>query len=173
MRTSILYPKRSAKISLIKHYLIGCAHLLFVKFDTRTIKYGHQTYALRQADITALYFDNIDRTYLSPSKRKYPFIAPDWYLLQLYLFPWIRFNMTNSSVNLTEIHIRHAAFRIWEYLVIEDRVVICHANKEHDILLGKARGWWLDVDGYFPPSYEGWNCQYDGYLPGKCIIWHR
>lgn len=166
-------------ISPLKHYLIGCAHLLYITYDTRNEDVEEQTvggvrrcYALQQQIIVDLYFDGIHRSNIALSRKVYSFAAPDWSLLEPYLFPWIRLNIRSRPGCLTKLHIRHVAFRIWEYLATHDGGVINVEKDQHNIPLDKIRGWWWDIDGGLPPNYMEWDRCYNGYLPGMCIIWH-
>src|SRR5271170_2093061 len=130
---------KSENVSQLRRYLIGCAHLLYVKNDNRDRDNNDiiiplpnppkKAYApssdLAQKDMVSLYFDDIDRTVVSQSKSKtHQFATPDWSLMETYLFPWIRVNVGNPQLTLTRIHIKHVAFRIWEYLSNRGDVVI-------------------------------------------------
>ena len=173
---------KSENVSLVKRYLIGCAHLLFVKSDARdrdrdgnlippavTLKKAYAPSSdLPQKDIVALYFDDIDRTVVSQSKSKcHTFAPPDWSLLEAYLFPWIRANKQNHVI-LTRIHVKHVAFRVWEVLAYEDRLIIKYddvVGQPDNIPLGDVRGWWWDSEGDYPRNYRDWEKQEDEHVP--------
>src|SRR5947207_11675129 len=106
-----------------------------------------------------LYFDCAHRTMVSQSKKNYVFATPDWSLLEPYLFPWIR-SHTFDSVGLARNQIKHVAFRIWEYLTTEGRIVTKYEEEQghhRNVPLGDVRAWWLQTDGKFPPNYEAWS----------------
>jgi hypothetical protein len=179
---------KSENVSQLKRYLIGCAHLIYVKSDNRErddyenliplstpLKKAYAPSSdLPQKDMVALYFDDIDRTVVSQSKSKsHVFAAPDWSIMEPYLFPWIHVNSTISHFVLTRNHIKHMAFRIWEYLAIQERVDIKHDEDsgQENIPLGDIRGWWWETDGDFPRNYDAWFSDYDGHIPGtRCLI---
>lgn len=174
-------PKRMKreKVSKLKRYLICCAHLIYVKKDPRKrdpdgnlvhVEMSEiPTSELSQEDLVTLYFDGLHRSIVSQSKsKKYSFAAPDWLAMESYLFPWISLNTNNHSTTLTRKHIKHMAFRIWEYLANQDRVVIKYKDnlRSKNVPLGDVRGWWWVTDGKFPLNYRMWKSQHDGYLPG-------
>ena len=173
-------PKRP-KSSLLQRYLIGCAHLLYVKHDSRErdnneniipVPVSKQAVSdLSQRNIVALYFDNMDRSMVSQCKSKsHLFAPPDWSIMEAYLFPWIRFNTTiNALVKLTRLHIKHVAFRIWECLVTRGSVVLKYEEEfgqRENVPLGDVRGWWWETDGDIPRNYDAWIAQDDGSIPG-------
>lgn len=187
---------KSENVSLLKRYLIGCAHLIWVKSDPRerdsneTLmipaeppkKATAPTSDLPQIEMVMLYFNGIDRTVVSQSKSKsHLFAPPDFGMLEPYLFPWIRINSPQASsssaslgfsVVLTRGHIKHVAFRIWEYMVTHGKVVVRYdvgEDQPENMPLGEIRGWWWETDGDFPRNYEKWFSQYDGNLPGPCL----
>jgi len=175
---------KSENVSLLKRYTIGCGHLIYVKSDTRERDENEdviplavplkKSYApssdLPQKDMVALYFDDIDRTVVSQSKSKsHLFAAPDFSIMNPYLFPWIRFNSMNPQINLTRIHIKHVAFRIWEHLATQKRVVIKYEDvmgQPENVPLGDVRGWWWESDGEYPRGYDAWYATNNGSLPG-------
>lgn len=175
---------KSENVSLLKRYMIGCGHLIYVKSDTRERDDNEdiiplavplkKSYApssdLPQKDMVALYFDDIDRTVVSQSKSKsHLFAAPDFSIMNPYLFPWIRYNSVNSQINLTRNHIKHVAFRIWEYLATQKRVPIKYEDvigQPENVPLGDVRGWWWESDGEYPRGYDAWYATNNGYLPG-------
>lgn len=176
---------KSENVSQIKRYLIGCAHLIYVKSDSRgrddeehliplstPLKKAYAPSSdLPQKDMVTLYFDDIDRTVVSQSKSKsHVFAAPDWSIMEPYLFPWIHVNSTISHVILTRNHIKHVAFRVWEYLAGQGRVVIKYGegSGRENVPLGDVRGWWWETDGDLPRNYDAWFNEYDGSLPGDC-----
>ena len=176
---------KSENVSLLKRYLIGCAHLFYVKSDTRERDDNEdviplavplkKSYApssdLPQKDMVALYFDDIDRTVVSQSKSKtHLFAAPNFSILNPYLFPWIRFNSLNPQITLTRLHIKHVAFRIWEYLATQERVVIKYEDvlgQPENVPLGDVRGWWWESDGEYPRGYDAWFLSNNNSLPGS------
>jgi hypothetical protein len=178
---------KSENVSQLKRYLIGCAHLIYVKADSRErdqdeniIPLGvpiKKSYApssdLPQKDMVALYFDDIDRTVVSQSKSKtHAFAAPDWSIMEPYLFVWIR---ANESI-ATRSHIKHVAFRLWEGFSGDGRVIIKYGDElgqPQNVPLGDVRGWWWDTDGPFPRNYHSWLSQYDGVLPGTVISFRQ
>jgi hypothetical protein len=175
---------KSENVTVLKRYLIGCAHLLHVKNDPRDRdindnlippevepkKAPAPTSDLAQAEMVHLYFGKIDRTVVSQSKSKaHVFAPPDFTLLEPYLFPWIRVNLANR-VSLSRRQIQHVAFRIWEYLANHGRVVVRYDPQDgghaENVPLGDVRGWWWEADGDLPRNYHAWFGQYDGNLPG-------
>ena len=179
---------KSENVTVLKRYLIGCAHLLHVKNDPRDRdlndnlippevepkKAPAPTSDLAQTEMVYLYFGKIDRTVVSQSKSKaHVFAAPDFTLLEPYLFPWIRVNLANK-VLLSRRQIQHVAFRIWEYLANHSRVVVRYDphDGEHakNVPLGDVRGWWWETDGDLPRNYHAWFREYDGNLPGACYL---
>lgn len=171
-------------MSQSKRYLIGCAYIIYVREDKRSRDIQGNILPsqkacrppaseLSQKDMVELYFDNIDRSIVSQSKSKHVFAAPDWTLMHVYLFPWIHVHTTNTQFHPTRKHIKHIAFRIWEYLVSDGRVVIKHDDRtrqSHNIPLGDVRGWWLETDGDYPRGYKQWLESYDGTVPGVLFL---
>ena len=171
---------KSENVSLLKRYLIGCAHLLWVKSDPRDFdesenlihpeepqrKAPAPSSDLPQVEMVALYFGGIDRTVVSQSKSKsHLFAPPDFSMLEPYLFPWIRVN----GNNITRAHIKHIAFRIWEYFAAHGKVVLRYEvgrGQPENMPLGNLRGWWWESDGDVPRNYHAWYRSYDGNLPG-------
>jgi len=188
-------PKRSKSenVSQLKRYLIGCAHLLYVKADSRQrdthnrlipVAYPpKKAYApssdFPQKEMVALYFDDIDRTVVSQSKSKsHLFAAPDFSIMYPYLFPWIHFNISGITQFVpSRRHIRHMAFRIWEYLATDGRVMVKHedGSGEENFPLGDVRGWWWEADGAYPIGYEAWHQTHNENteLPGTILIHFR
>lgn len=179
---------KSENVSLLKRYLICCAHLIYVKADTRERDENEKlipptvplkkAYApssdLPQRDIVAVYFDDIDRTVVSQSKSKtHVFAPPSWTLMEAYLFPWIRYNANKPIVALNRCNIKHMAFRIWEYLASHGKTVIKYddwATQPPNVPLGDIRGWWWESDGDKPRKYDAWLQQRDYREPGTCSI---
>lgn len=175
---------RRASISQSKRYLIACAHLLFVRRDPRDTdtrgnllpsdsskKSQRVSLDLEYKEMATLYFDNINKTIISQSKKRpHLFASPDWSLMESYLFPWIQIITSDSPVSLTRMHIKHIAFRILECLVSQDRVVVKHKMCPPDFInvpLGEMRGWWLHTDGDMPPTYDRWCAsQTEQHVPG-------
>jgi hypothetical protein len=171
---------KSENVSIIKRFLIGCAHLIYVKADSRERDREEniipldvppkKAYApssdLAQKEIVQLYFNDIDRTVVSQSKSKaHVFALPDWSVMEEYLFPWICYNMDNN-LTPSRIHIKHIAFRIWEYLVQRGDTEVKSDDDEDNVPLGDVRGWWWEVDGDMPRMYEDWKANYNRSIPG-------
>ena len=174
---------KSENVSLLKRYLIGCAHLIWVKNDPRERdsnenliipddlpkKAPAPSSDLPQIEMVTLYFDGIDRTVVSQSKSKsHLFAPPNFTLLEPYIFPWIRIN-SDAGVCLSRGHIRHIAFRVWEYLANHGEIVLRYEIEDgqpENKPLGEIRGWWWESDGPNPRNYDAWYQQYDGNLPG-------
>jgi len=179
---------KSENVSLLKRYLIGCAHLIWVKHDPRERdsnenliisgdppkKAPAPSSDLAQIEMVGLYFNGIDRTVVSQSKSKsHLFAPPNFSTLEPYVFPWIRIN-NNAGVSLSRGHIRHIAFRVWEYLATHGEIVLRYENEDDlpgNMPLGDIRGWWWEGDGPNPRNYDAWYQQYDGSLPGMARMY--
>lgn len=177
--------QKSANVSELRRYLIGCAHLLYVRGDNRdrddndillpllapVKKAAAPSSDISQKEMVSVYFDEVDRSVVSQSKGKnHLFAAPDWSLMESYLFPWILVNNGehDQHFRLGRLHIKHIAFRIWEYLASEGRVTLKYGDgvvEPENVPLGDLRGWWLESDGMLPLGYSHW-VQTDGYVPG-------
>ena len=172
-------------ISPETRYLIGCACLIYVKMDRRP-RDRHENlleinsfsksqlrstsdYPRRQ--ITNLYF-GLERINVSNATGSgHLFAAPNWDIMEAYLFPWILANMAGHEVTMTRMHIKHVAFRIWEYLVENGKVPLWYerdVGKPANVLLGRVRGWWPDTDGEFPRKFHLWYHQGSHRVPGMC-----
>src|SRR5947199_8831555 len=93
---------KSAGISSLKRYLIGCAHLLYARADPRRRdekqnlippepfeKLCRPSSDLTHQELTTLYF-GVHKSIISQSKsRVHQFAPPNWSLMEEYLFPWI------------------------------------------------------------------------------------
>jgi hypothetical protein len=128
---------------------------------------------ISQKDMVSLYFDEVDRSVVSQSKGKnHVFAAPDWKLMEAYLFPFIRVNSENRQFKVGRLHIKHVAFRIWEHLATEGRVTLKYGNDDEEpenVPLGDLRGWWLESDGFLPRGYSQWErCKGD--VPGIFLL---
>jgi len=179
---------KSENVSQSRRFLIGCAHLIFVKNDARErnddgdlipvdvpLKKAYAPSSdLPQKDMVAIYFDDIDRTVVSQSKSKsHLFAPPDWTRMEIYLFPWIRFNSNNPHLTLTRCHIKHVGFRIWEVLVTRNEIILKYeevAGQPLNMPLGDVRGWWWESDGEYPRGYNEWLQRRDHRVPGTCNL---
>jgi hypothetical protein len=179
--------QKSANVSELKRFLIGCAHLLYVRGDNRerddnehllpllepVKKAAAPSSDISQKDMVSLYFDEVDRSVVSQSKGKnHVFAAPDWKLMEAYLFPFIRVNSENRQFKVGRLHIKHVAFRIWEHLATEGRVTLKYCNDDEEpenVPLGDLRGWWLESDGFLPRGYSQWE-RCNGDVPGIFLL---
>jgi hypothetical protein len=172
-------------ISSETRYLIGCACLIYVKIDRRPRdrherlleidSFGKSqlraTSDYPRRRITDLYF-GLQRVNVSNATGSgHLFAAPNWEIMEAYLFPWILANMAGHEVTMTRMHVKHVAFRIWEFLVKNGKVPLWYergVGQPGNVLLGRLRGWWLDTDGEFPRKFHTWYHQGSHKVPGMC-----
>lgn len=170
---------KSANLTLPERFLIACLSLIFLQKDKRARDFrgrvvDKQMYSLKayapksdisQANLIDLYFRGLDRTIMSQSKgHRHAFAAPNWRLVEAYLFPWLSYNVEQDSPP-TRVQIQHLAYRILECLTMMGKVVMFHEpdsgleNKN----FGDLPGWWELADGEdIPPRFAEWN----GSIPG-------
>ncbi len=170
---------KSANLTLAERFLIACLSLIYIKEDRRerdsmgqlisAQDYPAKSYApksdISQSSLIDLYFRGLDRTVMSQSKgHPHAFAAPDWSVLEEYLFPWLS-QHTSHETPPTRIQIQHVAYRILECLTMRGKVVMFHdpnsgLENKH---FGDLPGWWEIVDGKdVPPRFAEW----DGSIPG-------
>jgi hypothetical protein len=163
----------------MQRLLICCAALIWVRTDQRerdpatdelvpkeVNKKSSPSSDMSQTDLVRTYFNNIDRTVISQSKWGHKFARPDFRPINVYLFPFIRFNP-----NISRGQILHVAYRIWEYLVMAGKageIRLHGVDAKDNVQLGALRGWWEETTSLKPKGYDAWYPTWtaDSELPG-------